>query len=323
MSRATLKIVQYLITFGLLTFVLYQAGLFSKQGQANLVSLFKGANILYLLASIGLGVIVNMVSSFKWYCLTRSQDMNASFGRIFAYYVVGQFYNLFLPTSVGGDVVRSYELGKFTGRQADSLASVFVERYTGVLTLLAVAAIAVLGQLSRFNQGFIIFSLFGFAVVLAAMGWLAFDVRPYYFLRSRYGSNNSKISYLFKKLDQLVDAVSAYKESKMPLLIAFVNSIVFYLFAAINVYITTMIFQLDVRFVDILIATPIIMLIMNIPLSIGNIGLMEFAYVNVFQIMGYSPSLALSVALTMRFKSLIDGLLGAVLQPIFVTQKHE
>lgn len=323
MSRAMLKILQYGITFCLLSYVLYQAELFNEDGRARFVQLLQGANVYYLLASIAVGVLVNLVSSFKWYCLTQSQNLNAGFGRIFAYYVVGQFYNLFLPTSVGGDVVRSYELGKFTGRQADSLASVFVERYTGVLTLLVVAALAVLGQLSRFNQDFIIFSLFGFAIVLTMMAWLVIDLRPYYWLRGRLISYHKKLSFIFSKLDSLIEAVSNYKNNKIPIVLAFLNSFVFYFFAALNVYVTTLVFQLDVRFVDILIATPIIMLIMNIPLSIGNIGLMEFAYVNVYQIMGYSPTLAISVALTMRLKSLLDGLLGAVLQPIFVTQKHE
>ena len=322
MPRAALKLFQYSVTFCLLGFVLYQAGLFDSAGQDKLINLIKDANIYYLLGSIALGVLVNIVSSFKWYCLTRSQQLNASFGRIFAYYVVGQFYNLFLPTSVGGDVVRSYELGKFTGRQADALASVFVERYTGVLTLLVVAVLAVLGQLSRFNQDFIIFSLLGFAMILGVMAWLVFDLRPYYWLRERLTSMSSKLRFIFNKLDQLVEAVSNYKTNKMPIILAFLNSVLFYFFAVLNVYLTTLVFQLDVRFIDMLIATPIIMLIMNIPVSIGNIGLMEFAYYSVYQIMGYSPSLALSVALTMRFKSLIDGLLGAILQPIFVTQKH-
>ena len=50
---------------------------------------------------------------------------------------------------------------------------------------------------------------------------------------------------------------------------------------------------------------------------------MEFAYTNVFMLMGYSAELGLSVALLMRLKSFVDGALGGVLHPLFVTQKHE
>ena len=90
----------------------------------------------------------------------------------------------------------------------------------------------------------------------------------------------------------------------------------------LNVYVTALVFNVDVALLDVLIATPIIMLIMNIPLSVGNIGLMEFAYINVLQLMGYSPVLGLSVAILMRLKSLFDGALGGMLHPLFVTQKH-
>ena len=104
---------------------------------------------------------------------------------------------------------------------------------------------------------------------------------------------------------------------------AFVNSVFFYLAAVINVLITAMVFNVEVSFVDMLIATPIIMVIMNLPISFGNIGLMEFAYTNVFLLMGYGPELGLSVAVLMRLKSFVDGALGGILHPIFVTQKHE
>lgn len=323
MSRSRLKFLQILLTIGLMVLVLYQAGLLSTDGQRTFLALLATADLRWLVVSVLLGILVNLVSSFKWYCLIRSQRMRAGFGRVFAYYVVGQFYNLFLPTSVGGDVVRSYELGKFTGNQAKALASVFVERFTGMLTLLFVAIVAVLSQLSRFDQGFVIFSLIGFTAALGVIAWLLVDMRPYYFCREKLIVWHSGFSGLFVKLDKLVDAVGAYGGDKRPIVIAFLNSLVFYLFAVLNVFITALVFNGEVYLIDIMIATPIIMLIMNIPLSIGNLGLMEFAYINVLQIMGYSPELGLAIALTMRIKSLFDGFIGGVLHPIFVTQKHE
>ena len=66
--------------------------------------------------------------------------------------------------------------------------------------------------------------------------------------------------------------------------------------------------------------TPIIMLIMNIPFSLGNLGLMEFAYTSVFVLFGYNPALGLSVALLMRLKSVFDALLGGALMPMFVSK---
>ena len=303
--------------------VAYQAGLFSEDGQQRFLNMLKSANLLILIAAVLIGIVVNMISAFKWYMLVRAQQMAAGYWRIFAYYVIGQFYNMFLPTSVGGDFVRSYELGKFTGRQADALASVFVERYTGVLTLLAFAVIAVLAQLSRFNVDFVVFSLLVFALALAFIGWLVLDPRLYRWLRGWVVAKFSSSEALFGKVDKLLASVDSYRGQPKTVALAFLNSVWFYLIAVVNVYITALVFDVDVSFVDILIATPIIMVIMNLPISFGNLGLMEFGYTAVFGLLGYGPELGLSVAILMRLKSFFDGAIGGILHPIFVTQKHE
>jgi len=323
LNKSILQVTQIFATIALLALVFWQVGLFSEPGRATFIETLTGANFRYLLLSVAVGILINMVSAFKWFMLTQSQHLNAGYWRIFSYYLIGQFYNLFLPTSVGGDVVRSYELGKFSGRQADALASVFVERYTGVLVLLLAAGLAVLSQLSVFNVDFVIISLIAFTAILAVIAWIVIDSRIYESISTGLQMRFPIAARLFTKLDKLMLSIGRYKERRGALVWAFINSIVFYLVAVLNVYVTALVFEANVAFIDILVATPIIMLIMNIPLSVGNIGLMEFAYINVLQLMGYSPALGLSVAILMRLKSLLDGAMGGLLHPLFVTQKQQ
>lgn len=314
---------QICIAFALLGLLIYHAGLFSVAGRKTLLDTLANANPWMLMLSLLVSVLINMVSALKWWLLIRSQQIVAGYWRIFCYYVVGQFYNQVLPTSVGGDVVRSYELGRYSGRHADSLASVFVERYTGVLVLLLIAAAAVLAQLSRFDSVYIYLSLAAFSAGLAFIAWLVLDLRAYGWLRDLLTSKVSKLESLFLKIDKLLASISAYRQSKTALLVAFANSFLFYFVAVVNVYVTALVFQADVSFVDMLLATPVIMLLMNLPISLGNLVLMEASYTGVLALMGYSPALGLSVALTMRMKSLIDGIVGGALHPFFVTKKHE
>lgn len=322
-NRSTFKLIQLIATFVLISFVLYLSGLLSPEGQSAFFDMLKNADIRFLLLSLLVGILVNLGSSLKWYMLIRSQQLGASYWRTFAYYLVGQFYNQILPTSVGGDVVRSYELGKFSGRQADSMASVFVERYTGVLVLLLLAALAVLTQLSRLSVGFVIISIVAFAVGLGLIGWMVIDQRVYQAVRNRLTEHLPKSTLVFDKLDKLLASVDAYRNHPRAIIWAFINSLLFYALAVLNVFVTALVFELNISFSDICIATPIIMLIMNLPISIGNFGLMEGAYAGVFKLFSYDPLLGVSVALLMRLKSLFDGVMGGVLHPIFVTQKHE
>jgi uncharacterized membrane protein YbhN (UPF0104 family) len=69
----------------------------------------------------------------------------------------------------------------------------------------------------------------------------------------------------------------------------------------------------EVTFTSMLLAVPAIMLVMNLPVSIGGLGLMEAAYALLFPLFGYTPALALSTALLMRFKTLVYGGVGAIL----------
>ena len=321
MNKHLFKYLRIVITFCLLGAVFYLADLFSPEGRKLLFDTLRDADLGLLLAAVLIGVLINMVSAFKWFMLTRARLLGAGYWRIFAYYLVGQFYNMFLPTSVGGDFVRSYELGKFSGRQADALASVFVERYTGVVTLLFVAIVAVLTQLGRFNQGFIVLTLVIFAIGLGFIAWLIFDPRLYHIVRDFLQSKFSITTKLFAKLDKLLESITVYKEQPSTIALAFLNSLLFYFAAVVNVYLTALVFNAQVSFLDMLVATPIIMLIMNLPISIGNIGLMEVAYVSILELMGYGAELGLAVMLLMRFKSFFDAALGGILHPLYVTKK--
>jgi len=147
--------------------------------------------------------------------LVRAVHMRVGYWRLFSYYLIGQFYNLFLPTSVGGDVVRSYQLGKYSGSQSNALASVFVERYTGVLVLLLVAGIAVISQLTIFNVTFVVGSLLGFAVGLGAVAWMIIDQRFYQWVRSRFVGRWPIMQKLFAKLDKLLQAIDVYRSHRI------------------------------------------------------------------------------------------------------------
>lgn len=319
MPKSALRILQILISVGLVLIVAWQVDLFSAAGRAEFYKVISAATLPALIVAVLVGVLVNISSALKWWMLVRARGMRVGYWRTFSYYLVGQFYNLFLPTSVGGDVVRSIQMGNFTGRKADALASVFIERYTGVLVLLIIAGLAVLSQLSLISEKLVLVSLLAFFVILSAIAWMIFDPRLYRWVKAVVVTGVPATSGLFTKLDKLLAAVHVYADHKVAILVAVLNSLVFYFLAVVNVYVTALVFSDNISFTDMLIATPIIMLIMNLPISLGNIGLMEFAYSQIFTLMGYSPAVGVSVALLMRAKSFFDAAMGGLLYPFFIT----
>jgi uncharacterized membrane protein YbhN (UPF0104 family) len=96
---------------------------------------------LWLLAAL-LYALTQVVSSLRWQWLARPLGFAEPLRRYFAFYYIGMFFNLVLPTSVGGDVVRAWYLAAGPRRRLDAFLSVFVERLSGLLVLLAIACTA-------------------------------------------------------------------------------------------------------------------------------------------------------------------------------------
>jgi uncharacterized protein (TIRG00374 family) len=96
---------------------------------------------LWFLAA-GVYAVTQAVSALRWQMLSRPLGFREPFSRYLSYYYIGMFFNLILPTSVGGDVVRAWYLDGKSGRKADAFISVIADRVSGVFVLLLIALIA-------------------------------------------------------------------------------------------------------------------------------------------------------------------------------------
>lgn len=98
---------------------------------------------LWLLA-IGVSVAAQGFSARRWQLFAREMQFVRTLPQYFAFYLIGAFFNLVFPTSVGGDVVRVLYLDAKSGRKLAAFASVFLERVNGLLVLIGVACVGVL-----------------------------------------------------------------------------------------------------------------------------------------------------------------------------------
>ena len=307
-----LFILKLLITLGLIYFVIHQAGLTTAEGRRAFGDVLRNVDLFYLSLSFVVSVVMNLLSSYKWQVLLASKKIVVSLYRLFALYYIGKFFNLFLPTGMGGDVARVYELGKITGTNTESLASVFVERFTGMITLTVVSLAAVLISLNKYDLPIITNSLLLCVFLISVVIWLVLDERPLNFFSSLVSRRVAALERIFGKIAKTHSAIRSYKDNLPALWYSLAISVVFYFLAVINVWVSALAFSREVEFMTILVAVPAIMLIMNLPVSIGGLGLMEAAYTIIFTAFGYSSGLALSTALLIRLKTIVDGVVGGL-----------
>ncbi len=109
----------------------------------HIAACFAGLRAGWWLAALGLYGLIQLLSSVRWSLLAGPLGFRQTFGQFLAIYYVGMFFNLVLPTSVGGDVVRAWYLNGRSGRKAAAVLSVLADRVSGLLMLIAIACVGV------------------------------------------------------------------------------------------------------------------------------------------------------------------------------------
>lgn len=105
---------------------------------------FADLNVWLWLSAVGVLLFAMVFSARRWQVFAEELRFQRTLPQYSAYYFIGQWFNLSLPTSVGGDVVRVWYLDGKSGRKLAALASVFLERLNGLLVLIGVACVGIL-----------------------------------------------------------------------------------------------------------------------------------------------------------------------------------
>lgn len=295
------------VTLVLLYFVLQQVGL------VTLIETLRGADLLWLFLSLCVSPFLVLVSVIRWQGLIVSQGISVAFPRLCALYLVGRFFNNFLPSSVGGDLIRGYELSKVTKNGPEAIASVFVDRFTGFVVLVLFAAGAALTHLGvALNTGLMPAIVTAVAALVLVL-WLILDSRPLALL-SRWARFPWGQRYV-AKLWSFHQSLRAFQSRPGAIAVAMGWSVVFMLLAIANVYTSSMAFQRPISVWHITVIVPIVMIVGMLPLTVNGLGLQELAYVLLFPALGIPASVGLAAIVLIRGKEAVLSILGAILYP--------
>lgn len=137
---------------------------------------WRSTSALWLLGAAAATAVAFVLSAMRWQQVTRTLGLDCRLGQLLNHYLAGQFVGNFLPTTIGGDVLRVTRLGRDTGDRPNAFASVLIERLTGwvVLPLMTLIALIINRGLLRESGGRAVLTLaIGTLVVLCAVVWAA------------------------------------------------------------------------------------------------------------------------------------------------------
>jgi uncharacterized protein (TIRG00374 family) len=136
-------LIRLAISIGLIGYFIYT--LAQKEGGTGqalqkFIQAFADAPAHWLIPAGLMHIIGLCLLSLRWKILLRGQDVHTSYKQLFVFYVMAAFFNNFLPSTIGGDTVRVVESKKMTDSTVTSLMVVIVERLTGLMALVLIAA---------------------------------------------------------------------------------------------------------------------------------------------------------------------------------------
>ncbi|RPI35039.1 MAG: UPF0104 family protein, partial [Nitrospiraceae bacterium] len=147
MARASSKAFVFLLKLAVSSLALYI--IFSKTDTAQVLSTLKGIGFFYFFSGVLLYMSAQLISSFRWKLLLPEKF---TIRRLYSIYMIGAFFGSFLPGIIGGDAVRAYYLNKKAKKMSLTLASIFMDRYLGYVSLMLIGISAAPFSLSYFGD---------------------------------------------------------------------------------------------------------------------------------------------------------------------------
>jgi len=293
LKKTLLFILKACVSVSLLTFLLVNIDwdtVFNSLGSANIY--------LLVFASF-LNFVERLEMTYKWNLLIKIRNIFVSFGRLFWINAIGSFLGLFLPSSVGTDVVRGYYLVRNNSEKSVSISSVFVDRVLGMFALL------ILGVISVFFAGDVISK---YNIKIYVVGLFILSILTVYLFQKDWVINyfqKIKKPVRFKKIFEysikLHNSILEYKKYPKTLLQSFLVTLLVQITRVLTYYFIALAFDINIPIVYYFLFVPLIMIVMMLPISVGGFGLREGAFVGFFTLVGMSINDAVIISFINSF----------------------
>lgn len=306
------KIAKALVAVGVLT------ALFFLVGKEAIVDALKHFEPIYLIHLSLLSYLLIWISCVKWRLFLRSSGNDATIHELMRLYTIGYFFNLFTPSFIGGDIARSYQLGRQVGSQRDAFVATLLERFTGLWAMTTLGVLFVLlGSTATKGLELSICIIGALALGAAAV---CFSERASKFAFAtverfvRMLGMKSFAAQVSKLCDKVSSAFSAARGNPKLVLQSLLLSFVYHVMTVLNTYYSALAVGWERPSLSgLFVVVPLALLVGMIPVTPSGIGIQEGAFLFFLERIGATRAEALLVGVILRIKAVLIGILGGAL----------
>jgi uncharacterized protein (TIRG00374 family) len=269
MKKILLTVIQLMVTVGLLVWVYHDPKKLGEMREA-----LRHARVQWLGAGMLAYFVVEIAAAFRWHILLKVQGIRLNFSRLSGLFLIGMFYNQFLPGGTGGDIIKSYLLLKETDKKAGALLAVVFDRFIGLVALVAITVTLVSMRFDLLSQTYetrrylwflLILLSISIASLLASFVVSGFNL--FHLLPHKFPGR--------EKLIEIAAAYHLYARHWFATLIAFSASLVAHLATFTTFLCAAYALRADVIVTNFFAVMPIERTISALPISFAGVGLRE------------------------------------------------
>ncbi len=301
---------RWVFTIALIAVILWKVPL------AETLQQLQSTSIPYLLLAILIFGISFALAGVRWHVLLTEVGVHHPVSHTIALRFIALFYNNFAPSTLGGDVAKTYIVVK--GHSAETpevAASVIVDRITGVV------AMVIVGLVTAFYTPLpglraVLAGLLVACALIVFIVWLLSRV-PEKRLEAARASKNTLMQFCCRALagmTKFVKAIDAYRHKKAALIWATVWSCAMVITSGISMRYWALALNFDLPMSQAIGISVIVMIAQMVPVSINGIGWLEGTKILLLTMAGMGQPEALGLALLQRVCTLALSLLGGLLQ---------
>ena len=294
--------------------------LFSRIDVGKLWANARQASLAWMTIALGLYALNVVASVWRWWLLLEAQDVDMSFQSLFASMSVALFFNNFLPSNIGGDVVRVADSAKVTRSKTLAATVVLADRTMGMMGLVLVAALGVTLVTSGGRTplpiwpswlwaGFTSGMLVG-ALMLWKPGGVGWILRPLLILHPEWVAGRiGSITATLQRFRNHVGAVAT----------CFAGAVCVQLLTVAFGWAVARALGIHIGASDLAVVIPLAGVVQMVPISVNGFGVREATYSLYFTRIGLPIESAILLSLTTTALVMLYSLTGAA---VYVGRGH-
>ncbi|MFZ0429980.1 MAG: lysylphosphatidylglycerol synthase transmembrane domain-containing protein [Acidobacteriota bacterium] len=255
-------------------------------------------------------------SIVRWKAILEKFDIRTPIGKLTQICMIGYFFNMFLPSAIGGDFFRAYYLSKREARgMSTTLTSTLVDRVSGLSALLVIGCVSVLVYPVRIKGQLLApFLLLLMALFIAGIVTLFHpgSHRLMGRLLHRFG-----LSRLEERFELVYRGLTQLRGSLRAILIVVAASLAVQFSVIVSMWLAALSIGIAAPFHLFLIFIPLVNLSVALPVTINGMGLREAVYYLLFSQVGVPVETAVTLSILNMVVMSMTAIPGGVVYSIY------